>query len=97
MKTKSVLIGIGAVIVGLLIVRAALPWYDTDDTLDPVMAKYQFANDNSGDAVCENDTDGAGVKAVPFGAVAETCNAEFFVLFNLFPFQTSGEPVPLKR
>jgi hypothetical protein len=93
---KKLLIGLG-ILFCLLVIRAALPWYDTDDTLEPVMEKYDLTKKPFSVEVCENQVDGAGVKAVPFGTMAITCNAEFFVFLNQFPIQISGEPVPLKK
>jgi len=98
MKKKILIITL--ILFGFLIVYLSLPSsYDTDDTYSLVAAQYKneyfllsFDNKTS----CENETDGLGTIAVPFGVKAEGCHASWFVFLNLFVFQTSGEPIPLK-
>jgi len=88
MNKRSVLVGAG-ILVALCIIFAVPAFYDTDNTYARVAAQYgdNFAQRGLSE-VCENDVDGLGVKAVPFGVIATACHDEWFVLFNIFPFHT---------
>jgi hypothetical protein len=87
MRRKFFII-IGIILV-VLIIRAALPWYDTDHTYQIVANHYGYKGTlrpNFYQKIsCENEVDGVGVKAVPFGVVLESCNSSWFVFLNSFP------------
>ncbi|KKT70275.1 MAG: hypothetical protein UX09_C0034G0014 [Candidatus Uhrbacteria bacterium GW2011_GWE2_45_35] len=94
MKLKYFVIGL-CVVFGLLIIRAALPWYDTDDTYQVVVDQHSneefLKNDFDNKIPCISEVDGVGVKAVPFGVILESCHASWFVFLNLFLFQIKGD------
>lgn len=88
MNKRNIFIGI-IILVVLTIVLAIPTLYDTDDTYAKIANQYgdDFARRGTAEA-CENDTDGLGVRAVPFGVIATACHDEWFVLFNTFPIHT---------
>lgn len=88
MNKRNISIGAGIFIV-LIIILAMPAVYDTDDTYAKIANQYgdDFAQRGASE-VCENDTNGLGVKAVSFGVVATACHDEWFVLFNTVPIHT---------
>ncbi len=88
MKRKSLLFGFMAT----LIIVAAIPRYDTDDTFRAVQWRY---GDDIAERTCHEpcETDGIGIELTYFGAKAIHCKTTWFVLFNLLPFQISGPPM----
>lgn len=86
---KRIIFVIAGILVALVIVSAIPAIYDTDDTEAAVASQYgEGIAQRGASEVCENDVDGLGVKAVPFGVIATACHDEWFVLFNIFPFHT---------
>jgi len=87
MNKRNILIVVG--VFAVLIIFSIPNIYDTDDTYEKIADQYGdgFAQYETSE-VCENDADGLGVKAVPFGVIAIACHDEWFVLFNIFPIHT---------
>lgn len=75
-------------VITVVLILGVFP-YDTDDSYDPVLRKYGYdIGERTLTPSCE--TDGVGLRHVPFGVITTHCETSWFVFFNMFPFQVTG-------
>jgi len=94
MKNRTKII-LGIALIGIILTCAFFP-YDTDDADQKVREMY-------GDEIFTHTqtpmciSDGVGLERVPFGVVVTQCETQWFVLFNITPFQVNGDDILLGR